>query len=255
MIAVAAGEAAEPEKAVKKAFKVTAFRLLIFYILTLSLIVSIAPVSEILEGSSPFVTVMQVIGIPFADSVLNFVVIIAALSAMNSQLYISTRMMFSLSRAGEAPRMLGKVAKNGAPLNALLLSTGGIAVATVIYVLNPTEAFTMMFAISMFGALFTWFMIFVTHVAFRRHLATRGEKPKYAVWGSRIGAVIGAVLMVAIAVSTALTEEFRATLPFGIPCLVIAIIAFFFVQRRRRATAGTETQTGTTTAAVKNSES
>ncbi|NKF31141.1 amino acid permease, partial [Pseudomonas sp. BGM005] len=76
MIAVAAGEAAEPEKAVKKAFKVTAFRLLVFYILTLSLIVSIAPVSEILSGSSPFVTVMQGIGIPFADSVLNFVVII-----------------------------------------------------------------------------------------------------------------------------------------------------------------------------------
>ena len=141
MIAVAAGEAAEPEKAVKKAFKVTAVRLLVFYILTLSLIVSIAPVSEILSGSSPFVTVMQVVGVPFADSVLNFVVIIAALSAMNSQLYISTRMMFSLSRAGEAPRMFGQVGRNGAPLNALLLSTGGIAVATVIYVLNPADAF------------------------------------------------------------------------------------------------------------------
>lgn len=239
MIAVAAGEAAEPEKAVKKAFRATAFRLLVFYILTLSLIVSIAPVSEILSGSSPFVTVMQGIGIPFADSVLNFVVIIAALSAMNSQLYISTRMMFPLSRAGDAPRIFGAVAKNGAPVNALLLSTGGIAVATVIYVLAPADAFTMMFAISMFGALFTWFMIFVTHIAFRRHLAARGEKPKYSVRGARPGAVIGAVLMFAIAISTALTEEFRATLPFGLPCLALAIGAFFLVQRRRRATAAT----------------
>lgn len=256
MIAVAAGEAAEPEKAVKKAFKVTAFRLLIFYILTLSLIVSIAPVSEILSGSSPFVTVMQVIGIPFADSVLNFVVIIAALSAMNSQLYISTRMMFSLSRAGEAPRMFGKVGRNGAPLNALLLSTGGIAVATVIYVLNPADAFTIMFAISMFGALFTWFMIFVTHVAFRRRLAAQGMKPTYTVWGARVGAVVGAVLMIAIAISTALTEEFRATLPFGIPCLVTAIGAFFIVQRRRRrAAAGAMTSAESAVDAVKNSDS
>ncbi|KQR47785.1 amino acid permease [Microbacterium sp. Leaf161] len=234
MIAVAAGEAAEPERAVKKAFKVTAVRLLVFYILTLSLIVSIAPVSEILSGSSPFVTVMQVIGVPFADSVLNFVVIIAALSAMNSQLYISTRMMFSLSRAGEAPRMFGQVGRNGAPLNALLLSTGGIAVATVIYVLNPADAFAIMFAISMFGALFTWFMIFATHVAFRRRLAARGEQPKYSVRGSRPGAIVGAVLMLAIAISTALTDEFRATLPFGLPCLAIAIGAFFLVQRQRR---------------------
>nr|WP_244302934.1 amino acid permease [Leucobacter coleopterorum] len=100
MIAIAAGEAKEPEKAVKKAFRATMFRLLVFYFLTLTLIVSIAPISEILAGGSPFVTVMQVIGIPYADSILNFVVIVAALSAMNSQLYISTRMMFSLSRAG-----------------------------------------------------------------------------------------------------------------------------------------------------------
>ncbi|PIJ21835.1 amino acid permease, partial [Leucobacter sp. OLES1] len=237
MIAVAAGEAKEPEAAVKRAFRATIFRLVVFYFLTLSLIVSIAPVSEILRGGSPFVTVMQLVGIPYADSLLNFVVIIAALSAMNSQLYISTRMMFSLARAGEAPRAFGRVRQNGAPLNALLLSTAGIAVATIIYVLIPGEAFTMMFAISMFGAMFTWFMIFVTHIAFRRRIAASGEELAYRVPGSRVGAVIGAVLMLAVAVSTAFTEEFRATLPFGVLALVLAIGAFFVLRNRRRRTA------------------
>ena len=234
MIAVAAGEAKEPEAAVKRAFKATIFRLVVFYFLTLSLIVSIAPVSEILKGGSPFVTVMQLVGIPYADSLLNFVVIIAALSAMNSQLYISTRMMFSLARAGEAPRALGRVRPNGAPLNALLLSTAGIAVATIIYVLIPGEAFTMMFAISMFGAMFTWFMIFVTHIAFRRRIAASGEKLAYRVPGSREGAVVGAVLMLAVAISTAFTEEFRATLPFGALALALAVAAFFILRRRRQ---------------------
>nr|WP_233613490.1 amino acid permease [Leucobacter edaphi] len=234
MIAVAAGEAKEPEAAVKKAFKATILRLLVFYFATLTLIVMIAPVSEIMAGGSPFVTVMQVVGIPFADSILNFVVIIAALSAMNSQLYISTRMMYSLSRAGEAPRAFGKVRKNGAPLNALLLSTAGIAVATIIYVLYPDEAFTMMFAVSMFGAMFTWFMIFLTHILFRKKLAAKGEKLGYRIKGSRIGAYLGALMMIAVTVSTAFTEQFRATLPFGIPCLILTVIAFFFVQRNKR---------------------
>ena len=233
MIAVAAGEAKEPEQAVKKAFKATIARLIIFYLLTLTLIVMIAPMGEILAGGSPFVTVMQVIGIPFADSIINFVVIVAALSAMNSQLYISTRMMFSLSRAGEAPKVFGKVAKNGTPLNALILSTLGIAVATIIYVIFPNEAFTMMFAISMFGAMFTWFMIFVTHIAFRRTMKATGETLAYKIPGSTIGAVAGAILLLAVLISTAFTEEFRATIPFGIPCLIIVTIAFFAVKRNK----------------------
>ncbi|MFT4231494.1 MAG: amino acid permease [Leucobacter sp.] len=239
MIAVAAGEAKEPEKAVKTAFRATILRLVIFYFCTLTLIVSIAPTSEILAGGSPFVTVMQVIGIPFADSILNFVVIIAALSAMNSQLYISTRMMFSLSRAGDAPRVFGKVRPNGTPLNALMLSTGGIAVATVIYVLNPEEAFTMMFAISMFGAMFTWGMIFVTYLFFRRRLAALGETEKYRIPGSRVAAILGAAMMLAIMISTAFTQEFRATLPFGVPVLVLTVILYYAL-RKRRGPAGVE---------------
>lgn len=237
MIAIAAGEAKDPETAVKKAFKWTIFRLVVFYFLTLGLIVSIAPVSQILAGGSPFVTVMQVIGIPYADSILNFVVIIAALSAMNSQLYISTRMMFSLSRAGEAPEAFGRLRRNGAPLNALLLSTAGIAIATIIGVLVPGEAFTMMLAISMFGAMFTWFVIFVTHVFFRRRLAADGVQAKYRVPGSRIGSVVGAIMMLAVAVSTAFTQEFWATLPFGIGSLVVAVIAYFVMRSRRGAAA------------------
>ena len=102
MIAVAAGEAKDPERAVKKAFKSTAIRLILFYLLSLFLIVALVPWTTLIgaDATSPFVMVMKIVGIPYADSILNFIVIVAALSAMNSMLYISTRMLFSLSRAG-----------------------------------------------------------------------------------------------------------------------------------------------------------
>lgn len=166
MIAVAAGEAADPEQAVKKAFRATIVRLVVFYLLTLALMLAIVPWNQSGQTQSPFVTVMQTIGIPGATGVMNFVILIAALSAMNSQLYITTRMMFSLSRAGFAPRSMGALSKSGIPLNALLLSSSGIALATLLNVVYPESSFTLMMAISMFGAIFTWFMIFLTHFFF-----------------------------------------------------------------------------------------
>lgn len=233
MIAVAAGEAKDPSTAVKKAFKVTIFRLFLFYILTLGLILAIAPVSKILAGDSPFVTVMQVVGIPFADSLINVVVIIAALSAMNSQLYISTRMMFSLARAGQAPAMFGKLRKNGSPVNALLLCTGGIAVATCVYVMNPADGFTFMMALSMFGAMGTWFMIFITHLAFRRATGRDGTVLSYKLPFYPLASILGAIMMVALLVTTLFIEAFQMTLIFGIP-FILCVIAIYFIMKKRK---------------------
>ena len=124
MIAVAAGEAERPVEAVRKAFRATLARLVLFYLLSLLIILAVVPWDRIGEGNSPFVTVMQAIGIPYAAGVLNFVVIVAALSAMNSMLYITTRMMFSLSRGGDAPARLGALSGHGVPINALILLGG-----------------------------------------------------------------------------------------------------------------------------------
>ena len=247
MIAVAAGEAKEPETAVRKAFRTTILRLGLFYLVTLALIVAMAPTDAILAGGSPFVTAMDLAGIPFADSVLNFVVIIAALSAMNSQLYISTRMMFSLSRVGDAPAALGRLRSNGAPVNALLISTAGIAIATVVYAVEPDRAFTFMLAVSMFGAMFTWLMIFVTHVCFRRALARSGEEPKFRLRIYPAGTLTGALLMTAIITTTLFTDAFEMTLRFGIP-FALLVTATYFVSRRRRA--GAAVAPGRTTRSV-----
>jgi L-asparagine transporter-like permease len=171
---------------------------------------------------------MQRSHVPFAAGVVNFVILVAALSAMNSQLYITTRMMFSLARAGYAPRRFGQLSRRGTPVSALLLSSIGIALATVVSVVLPSTAFTLMMAISMFGAMFTWLMIFVTHLYFRR--AHTGERSRFRMWGYPYSSWLGAGLMAAILVSTAFTAEFRMTLIYGLPVLAL----FWAAWRLRR---------------------
>lgn len=232
MIAVAAGEASDPEKAVKSAFKNTALRLFLFYLLSLFLIVALVPWTDLIgkDATSPFVTVMKIVGIPYADSILNFIVIVAALSAMNSMLYISTRMLFSLSRAGDAPQIFGKIRSNGVPMNALMLSAVGIGVASVVYTINPESAFPIMIALSMFGALFTWGSIFVTHLFFRKHVAENHIDLKYKIPASKFISLFGLLSILSITITTWFTHEFKSTLQFGVP-FILVLIFFYFLKR------------------------
>ncbi|MGO4331579.1 amino acid permease [Cupriavidus sp. M-11] len=238
MIAVAAGEAQDPERAVMRAFRSTMVRLVLFYLLTLALMLAILPWTAAGHDQSPFVKVMEAIRIPGAAGVINFVVLVAALSAMNSQLYITTRMMFSLSRAGYAPRQLGQLSARGVPLPALLLSTGGIGIATLVSIVYPDASFTIMMAVSMFGALFTWMMIFITHYYFRRAWRARGDAPlRFRMWGFPVLTLLGAGLMLAVMLTTAFTQAFRMTLVFGVPFLVALTVAYFGWFKARAAAA------------------
>jgi amino acid transporter, AAT family len=220
MIAVAAGEAAHPETAIRNAFRSTVARLVLFYLLTVALMLAVIPWTEAGTTQSPFVRVMQALHIPAAAGVMNFVVLVAALSSMNSQLYITTRMMFSLSRAGHAPQRFGTLNQRGVPIHALLLSTLGIALATVLSVVSPGGAFLTMLGISAFGAMFTWMMIFVTHVFFRR--AREG-----ALRSLPLLSVLGAALMAALIVTTGFTDVFRTALEFGLPFLGLVMLAYY----------------------------
>ncbi|VVE62660.1 amino acid permease [Pandoraea pnomenusa] len=238
MIAVAAGEAQDPQRAITRAFRATMFRLVFFYLLTLALTLAIVPWNAAGEDGSPFVKVMAATNIPGAAGVINLVILVAALSAMNSQLYITTRMMFSLSRAGYAPRRFGEVSRNGVPVAALMLSTIGIALAVALNVMAPQASFTLMMSVSMFGAMFTWLMIFVTHLYFRR--AHDAKSLTFRMWGYPYASLAGALLMLATLVTTYFTGAFRMTLVYGVPFVVAlsVVYAVWYRQRAAVATAG-----------------
>jgi amino acid transporter, AAT family len=234
MIAVAAGEAANPQKAVIGAFRATMWRLATFYLLSIALMLAIVPWQSMGIDKSPFVKVMEIIGVPGGAAVINFVVLIAALSAMNSQLYITTRMMFSLARGGYAPKRFGRLRKSGVPVDALALSSIGIAVATVLSVLQPGRSFVLMMAIAMFGAMFTWFMIFVTHWFFRRRWVEQGDAPlRFRMWAFPWFTLLGAAMMLAVMLTTAFTNAFRMTLITGVPFLALLCLLYLTWYRKR----------------------
>lgn len=228
MIAVAAGEAEQPQIAITRAFRSTILRLILFYLLTLGLMLALVPWTDAGAGESPFVRAMRTAHIPAAAGIVNFVILVAAISAMNSILYVCTRMMFSLSRAGQAPRRFGVLNKRGVPLQALLLSSSGVAVAAVLGALWPEQAYLVMLSISSVGIMFVWMMIFITHYFFRRaRVAAAQGRPLFRMWGYPFTSLFGAGLMAAILITTLFDQPFRMTLIFGIPFLILLSVIYY----------------------------
>ena len=168
---------------------------------------------------------------------MNFVVLTAALSSMNCDLYLSTRMIFSLARGGYAPAALGSVTRTGVPLPALLTSTLGLLIATLVAILYPASAYVYLFGIALFGGLFVWMMIFITHLFFRRAWeANGGRRLPVRMIGYPYMSLLGAVVVVAIIVTTWWVPGMRPTILAGVPWLAFLSVAYWL--HGRATTAG-----------------
>ena len=242
IVAVTAGEAEDPERSVPRALRTMLLRLVIFYVGAITILVGVIPWTQIQPGQgisvSPFVRVFDVMHVPIAAHIVNFVVLTAALSGMNCCLYLSTRMIFSLARAGFAPQVMGLVSERGTPIPALMFSAAGLGLATLFAVLFPNSAYVYMFGIALFGGLFVWLMIFVTHLGFRRHWRARGGR-KLPVTMPLFPAttIFGGVVVLAIILSTWWVEGMRPTLESGIPWL-LALTILYFLRRRQQQQRG-----------------
>lgn len=242
IVAVTAGEAKEPEKAVPRAMRSMVGRLCVFYLGAIIVLVGVVPWNQVQPSpdvtASPFVRVFTVIGIPAAAHVINFVVLTAALSSINCNLYLVSRMLFSLSRGGYAPASLGELNSRGTPTKALLASTVWLALATALAFAYPDKAFVYLFGIALFGGLFVWLMIFLTHLFFRKKYEAAGNaRLPVRMPGYPYTTLLGFLSIAAILVTTWWVEGMRLTLVAGIPWLAILTIAYFlrkkFVARRR----------------------
>jgi L-asparagine transporter-like permease len=249
VVAVTAGEAKDPSRAVPRAMRQVVGRLIVFYLGAMFVLIAIVPWTEIQPGkdvtASPFVRVFQLIGIPSAAHLVNFVVITAAASSINCNLYLTTRMLFSLARGGYAPAVLGRVSKRDVPIFALMVSAAGLAVAVWLALKFPNTAYVYLFGVALFGALFVWFMIFVTHLYFRRRWVALG-RPRLPVQmiGYPYTSLLGAAAIIAIVITTWFAEGMQWALVAGIPWLVLLSGAYFVV-KRVRANAGAMTHAAT----------
>ena len=227
IVGVTAGEAADPKTAVPRALRRTLGYLALFYLGGLALVVGIVPWTEIGLGQSPFVRVFERVGIPAASHVMNFVVLSAALSSALCNLYFTARMLFSLSRSGFAPALLGKLSKKGMPVAAVLASSVGMAVALVLSQIFKETAFVFLIGVAFFGGPFIWLMTLVTHIGFRRRMEQENRAiakiAPLGIWSS----VLGIVALLGVLASTWWIPDFHVALLSGPPWLVFLTVCYF----------------------------
>jgi L-asparagine transporter-like permease len=172
-IGMAAGEAAQPERTIPRAVNSVLWRILIFYVGALFVIMAIYPWNQLGTQGSPFVTTFAKLGIPQAAGLINFVVITAALSGFNSTTFSGSRMLYSLSTKGQAPAFLDKVSVHGVPVRGVLVTLACLVFGVLLNYLVPERIFAMMMSILAFNTVWTWAMVLIAHFSFRRrHGAT-----------------------------------------------------------------------------------
>ena len=237
VIAVTAGEAVNPETSIPRAMRTMLLRLSIFYLLAIGVMLMMTPWSQLAEGGgitgSPFVRAFATAGIPYAAGIMNLVVISAALSSANSNLYTTTRMLFSLSRSGFAPTYLSAVNDMGVPLRGVATASAGMAIAILLAIYSPGQAFLILYGTAVAGMLFIWTVVLVTHLRFRASMSpAQVAQLPIRLPAARVMVPLGIVALVAIAVTTIFVDGLQYTVPSYL--VFLAVISLLYARMKRR---------------------
>ena len=226
IVTIAAAETAEPEKAVAKATSSVITRVLVFYVGSVLLVVCLVPWNAT-TMATPYVSALGAMGVPAAAQIMNAVVLTAVLSALNSGLYASSRMLFALTRRGDAPKGFAKLSRNGVPVRAILLGTLFGYVAVVMSYVSPDTVFA--FLVNSYGtvAIFVYVLIAISQLRLRRQLE-RDDPARLRVkmWAFPWLTYVAIAGMLSIVVAMAFIPEQRTPLMLGVVSLAILLLAY-----------------------------
>ncbi|MCY1541476.1 Amino-acid permease RocE [compost metagenome] len=234
---VAAGETDQPEKSIPRAVRNVVFRVLIFYVLAIIVLSAIVPWQQAGLMESPFVQVFDMVGIPFAADLMNFVILTAILSVGNSGLYASTRILWAMSRTGMAPRSLGKVSKRGVPLNALSVTLCFALLSLLTSFIAADTLFMILTAISGLAGTVTWIVIALAQYRFRReHYKAGGtlQDLKYAAPLFPLIPVACILLCCSLFVFLAMDPTQRPSLYWGFGFIALCYGIYYALQLKRQ---------------------
>ncbi|GMB08287.1 alanine permease AlaP [Thermolongibacillus altinsuensis] len=230
MIGVTAGEVKNPQKSLSRAIDSVFWRILIFYVGALFVIMSIYPWTEIGEKGSPFVLTFEKIGIPAAAGIINFVVLTAALSSCNSGIFSTGRMLFNLAQQGEAPQQYAKLTKSGVPGTAILASAGALLIGVCMNYVVPEKVFTWVTSIATFGAVWTWAIILLSQIRFRKRLSAEQQKQlKYKMPLFPYSSYVALAFLIGVVGLMAYFPDTRIALIVG-PIWYAILIAFYYIK-------------------------
>ncbi|MFQ6398531.1 amino acid permease [Nocardia sp. KC 131] len=171
---IAAGESEHPESSVRAATRSVVWRILLFYIGSIAIVVTLIPWDSATVALSPYVAVIKLYGIPAAATIMDVIVLTSVLSCLNSGLYTASRMLFSLSRRGDAPAGWSEISRQGVPVSAVLASTVVGFLTVGLNYLSPDTVFLFLLNSSGAIALFVWLIIAVSQLRLRRRLEAAG---------------------------------------------------------------------------------
>jgi L-asparagine transporter-like permease len=230
---IAAAESAEPGKAIARMTGQVVLRILLFYVISILLIVTLVPWTAIHSGDSPFALTLARIGVPAAAFIMQLVVLTAVLSCLNSGLYVTSRVLFTLAARGDAPQALVALNSRKVPVRAILIATFFALAAGAPSVLGAEAVFT--FLVNASGALMliVYGMVALAEIPVRRRLeATEPERLSIRMWLYPFASWFAVAAIAAILLAMALIKDLRPQLLCSLLLMAIALAAFFILKRK-----------------------
>src|ERR1700683_2987294 len=224
---IAAAESAEPERAVAETTQSVIWRVLVFYIGSIFLVVAIVPWNDAIRMARPYVSVMETLRIPAAVLIMSLVILTAVLSALNSALFASSRMLMALARRGDAPAAFARLDARGVPVSAILVSTAFGYVTVVMSYVSPDRVFA--FLVNSYGtvAIFVYVLIAGAELKLRRRREREmPERLRLRMWGYPWLTRLTILAMLTIVAAMSVIPEQRASLLFGVISVLVLMLAY-----------------------------
>ncbi|MEU9044246.1 MULTISPECIES: amino acid permease [unclassified Kitasatospora] len=236
LVGVTAGETENPEKIMPKAINSIMWRVGLFYVGSVVLLSMLMPWNRYTSGQSPFVTVLSHIGVPAAGSVMNLVVLTAAMSSLNSGLYSTGRILRSMAVNGSAPRFTARMSRTQVPYGGILLTSGMCVLGVGLNFVVPADAFEIVLNLAAIGIIATWGMIMVCHLFFwRKTRAGELTRPAYRLPGSPWTEIVTLAFLASVLVLMYADGGAGRTTVLCVPLIAAALVAGWYAVRRRPA--------------------
>ena len=240
LIGISAGEVANPQEAIVKSVKSVLWRILIFYVGAIFVIVTIYPWNQLSNIGSPFVETFTKVGITAAAGIINFVVLTAALSGANSGIYSSSRMLFKLAHEGEAPKTFGKLSKRIVPDRAIVGITSGILIGFILNLIMSTmnksmgELFVVVYSSSVLPGMVAWFVILISELKFRKNNSHLMAEHPFKLPLYPYSNYFAFAMLLVIVVFMFINPETRISVGVGAGVLMLASLVYMLKHRNKK---------------------
>ncbi len=232
LVGIAAAETENPQKTLPKAVNQIVYRVLLFYILSLVIILSLYPWNQMAQGGSPFVMIFDSLGSQTVATILNFVVLTAAVSVYNSTNYCTSRMLLGLAQQGNAPKFLSKINLRGIPVNAVMVSAFFTLICVLINYLFPEKAFSLLMMLVVAAIVINWVVISYTHLKFKKHMLATQTPTLFPSIAYPFSNYLCIIFMFGILVIMSQTPGMRVAVMMLPIWISILTIAYFFKNRK-----------------------